>query len=184
MNSIRCLTTALVLAGIATTCGCQSKQEAPPAKSVAPAQDAGAKKTMQDAAAIKSMSGQVAGGRAAISAADRADAEAAAARVLGQMEGGEFSALYREASPGFKKIGSEAAFVEKFQQTHQKTGPLQGPKLTSFAPGPDRTHVLVYRLQNERFKTERRLTFARSQGGKMELFGLNQHDEARVRPVK
>lgn len=175
MNNVRCFTTALVLAGIATSYGCQSRQEAAPAKSGAPA---------QDARAIKSVWGQVAGGAVAISAADKAEVQAAAARVLGQMEAGEFSTLYREASSGFKQIGSEAAFVEKFQQTRRQTGPLKGLQQSSFVSRPDQSHVLVYRLENDRFKTERRLTIARSKGGKMELSGLNQHDEIKQSPVK
>jgi len=175
MSNVRCFTTAVLLAGIATTFGCQSNQEATPAKSVAPAQDAGA---------IKSTSGQVAGGAVVISAVDRTDAETAAARVLGQMEAGDFSALYKEASPGFKKIGTEAAFVAKFQQTRQKTGPFKGYQQSSFVTRPDQREVLVYRLENDRFQTERRLTFERSKDGKMELFGLNQHDEIKHQPTK
>lgn len=175
MNNVRCLTTALLLAGIATTFGCQSKQESPPAKSAAPAQDAGV---------IKSISGQVAGGGTIASGTNKADAEAAAVRVLGQMEAGEFSALYREASPGFKQIGPEAAFIESFQQTRQKTGPLRDLRQSSFVTRQDQTHVLVYRLENDRFKTERRLSFARSTDGKMELCGLNQHDEIKNQAAK
>ncbi|HEX2769543.1 MAG TPA: hypothetical protein VHN12_09675 [Geobacteraceae bacterium] len=147
--------------------GCKSKQEAPGAKTSAP----------RNAGEIKSISGQNAAGAPVTSPLDKSDAEAAAARVLSLMEAGDFSVIYNEAAPGFKQIGSEVLFVAKFQQTRQKTGPLNNPQEVSFVTRPDKTHVLVYRLENERFKTERRLTFDRSKSGKMELFGLNQHDD-------
>jgi hypothetical protein len=175
MNNVRSITTVLMLAGAVTTFGCQSKQESAATKSSPPAQVAGE---------VKSISGQVAGGAVATPAGDKADAAAAAARVFGQMEAGEFTAIYQEASPVFKKIGAEAAFVAKFQETRQKTGPFQGQTQTSVVTRPDQTHVLVYRLENDRFKSERRLTFARSNDGKMQLYGLNQHDEAKNLPVK
>jgi hypothetical protein len=181
MNNLRCVTTALLLVSVVTAFGCKSKQE-PPTKPGASTTKSGA--PAQDAGAIKSISGQMAGGAIATSGTDKADAEAAAARVLGQMEAGEFSALYQEASPAFQKIGTEAAFVARFQQARQKTGPLKDQKQTSFVTRDDRAHVLVYRMENDQFKTERRLTFARSKDGKMALQGLNQHDEPKNPPVK
>ena len=168
MNCVRPINFAFLLIMLfVTVIGCKSKQETPVAKT-APTQGGGE---------IKSISGQNASGAPVTSPQDKRDAEAAAAHVLSQMEAGDFSAIYNEASPGFKQIGSEALFVAKFKQTRLKTGPLKNPKQISFVTLPDKTHVLVYRLENERFKTDRRLTFDRSKSGKMELFGLNQHDD-------
>ena len=167
MNNVRYINSAFLIVLLVTVIGCKSKQEAPVAKT-APTPNAGE---------VKSITGQNAAGVPVTSPHDKIDAEAAAARVIAQMEAGDFSAIYNEASPGFKQIGREALFVEKFQQTRQKTGPLKNPKLISFVTLPDKTHVLVYHLENEKFKSERRLTFDRSQSGRMELFGLNQHDD-------
>jgi len=108
---------------------------------------------------------------------DQADARTAALHVLSQFEAGQFAQIYQEASPGFKKIGTEPQFVAKFQQAIQKTGPLKNPKETSFAALPGKGYVLVYRLENDLFATDLRISFSRSSSGKMELAGLNQHDE-------
>jgi len=108
---------------------------------------------------------------------DQTDARTAAQHVLSQFAAGQFAQIYQEASPDFKKIGTEPQFVAKFQQALQKTGPLKNPKETSFATLPGKGYVLVYRLENELFNTDMRISFARSTSGKMELAGLNQHDE-------
>jgi hypothetical protein len=171
MNYARRINNLFLIILFVTVIGCKSKQEETVAKTSPP----------QVGGEVKSISGQNAAGTPVTSPQDKIDAEAAAARVLLQMEAGDFSAIYNEATPGFKQIGSQALFVEKFQQTRKKTGPLKNPKLVSFVTLPDKTHVLVYRLESERFKTERRLTFDRSKSGKMELFGLNQHDEPKSR---
>ena len=167
MNCVRHIYFAFLIILFVAVIGCKSKQE-PPAAKTAPPKNAGE---------IKAISGQNAAGTPVTSPRDKNDAEAAAARVLSQMEAGDFSAIYKEAAPGFKQIGNEALFVAKFQETRKKTGPLKNPQEVSFVTRPDKTHVLVYRLENDRFKTERRLTFDRSKSGKMELFGLNQHDD-------
>jgi len=171
MNHRRRLNIAFLIMLFVTVIGCKSKQEAPATKTAPP----------QNAGEVKSISGQNTAGAPVTSPQDKIDAEAAAAHVLSQMEAGDFAKIYNEASPGFKQIGSETLFVAKFQQTLQKTGPFKNPKEISFVTLPDKTHVLVYRLENDRFKTERRLTFDRSKSGKMELFGLNQHDDPKSR---
>jgi hypothetical protein len=108
---------------------------------------------------------------------DAADARTAAQHVLAQFETGDFGQIYKDASPGFKKLGSEAQFVTKFMQTRQKTGVVKNPKEASFKTLPGNIHVLVFRMENEQNRSDVRLTFARAQNGKMELGGLNQHDE-------
>lgn len=175
MSNLRCIKAVVLIAAAVAVLGCKSKQESPASNSAAPE---------QNAEAVKSISGQSAAGSIVASPRDKADAEAAAARALAQMEAGEFSAMYNDASPGFKKIGKEAAFVAKFQSTRQKTGALKDPRQVSFVTRPDQAHVLIYRLENDQFTSERRLTFARSKTGEMVLEGLNQHDEPKVKPAK
>jgi len=108
---------------------------------------------------------------------DQTDARAAAQLVLSQLTAGDFAKIYHGASPGFKKIGSEAQFVTKFQQVQQKVGVLKNPREISYATLPNKGHVLVYRLDNELYTTDMRLSFERTGDGKMTLAGLNQHDE-------
>lgn len=168
MNHTRLGRILLLTILFAVALGCKSREESTGTKTEPP---------KQNAEGTKVISGQNAAGETIASPRDRADAEAAAARVLSQMEAGEFSAIYNEAAPGFKQIGSEALFVAKFQQVRQKTGPLRNPKQISFVARPDKTLVLIYRLENERYFSDRRLTFDRDKNGKIELFGLNQHDE-------
>jgi len=168
MNCARIIKIVFPVILFVTLLGCKSRQETPRAKNAAPPPNNGE---------IKSISGQNAAGTIATSPQDKSDAEAAAARILSQMESGDFSTIYKDANPGFRQIGSEELFVTKFQQTRQKTGPFNNPRELSFVSLPDKTYVLVYRLENERFKSERRLTFDRQKNGKMELFGLNQHDD-------
>ena len=108
---------------------------------------------------------------------DKADAQAVAARVLSLMENGDFATVYKESSDKFKQGGSESQFVAQFQQTREKVGLLINPQAVSFGTLPGNGYVFVYRLENERYRTDLRLSFARSQNGNMQLTGLNQHDE-------
>jgi hypothetical protein len=174
MNRVRCIKFAVFIVAAVTFYGCKSKQEAPGTSSVAPRQNTGE---------IKSISGQNAAGGVVTSPKDKEDAEAAAARVLAQLEAGNFAAIYKAAAPGFKQIGSEAQFVEKFQQTRKTTGPLKNAHEISFDTLPDTSNVINYHLENEQFTSIYRLTFARSRGGKMELIGLNQHYESQKKPL-
>ncbi|MBT0653821.1 hypothetical protein [Geomobilimonas luticola] len=112
-----------------------------------------------------------------VSPKDEIAAENAAVHVLAQMEAGDFSGIYKGASAGFKQIGSESQFVSKFQQTRLRVGVLKNPRKVSTAVRPDKSIVLVYRVENERYNTDMRLTFSRAEDGKLELAGLNQHDE-------
>lgn len=167
MNYVSCIKIAFLLVVLVTFIGCKSKQDKPGASTGAPQEKAAATAvTPQDKIDARVVSPQ-----------DKADARAAAARVLARMEAGDFPAIYNESAPGFKQIGNESQFVAKFQQTRQKIGVLKKPHELNFDTRPDNSHVLVYRLENDHYKTDMRLTFARSQSGKMVLAGLNQHDE-------
>ena len=164
----RCIRIATLLIVLVAVVGCNSKQDKQAASTgVAPAAPG----------EIKAVSGQTASGAVTASPQDQAAIRSAAAHILSQMEAGDFAVIYKDASPGFKKIGPEPAFVGKFQQTRQKTGLFKKSQETSLVSSPNGVHVIVYRLENERFSTDRRLTFSRSQNGTMILEGLNQHDE-------
>jgi len=168
MNYVIRANIAVLLVVLVTVAGCKAKQEKPAEKAAAP----------QDKSATAPA--PPAPGKAAAQLAapqDMADARACALRVLTQMETGDFTTVYRESGAGFKQIGPEVAFVTKFQQTQQKTGTLTNPRELKFDTRPDNVHVLVYRVENQRFISDMRLSFARSKSGTMELVGLNQHDE-------
>jgi hypothetical protein len=167
MNCLRCIKTAFLLVVLVTFIGCKSKQDKPGAGAGAPQEKAGA-------TAVPSQGQSKA---PVASAQDKTDARAAAAHVLSQFAAGDFAQIYKESSAGFKQIGSESQFVANFQQTRQKVGVLKNPKEVSLVTLPDNIHVLVYRLENDRFTTDMRLSFERAKNGKIELAGLNQHDE-------
>jgi len=168
MQFIRCSKIACLFAALVIFAGCQSKQDKP---------DAGPAAPTDKKASSSAVPEQGKPGKAAASPKDMADVRAAAQHVLAQLESGDFAAVYKGASAGFKQIGSESAFVNKFQQTRLKTGVLKTPREISFETRPDSMHVTVYRVQNERFVTDLRLSFQRAKNGTMELAGLNQHDE-------
>lgn len=170
MNHVIRVKIAVLLVVLVTFAGCKAKQEKS-AESTAAPQDKSA--TAPAAPAAGKAAAQLA------SPQDMADARACALRVLAQMGAGDFTTVYRESGASFKQIGPETAFVNKFQQTLQKTGALKNPKELKFETRPDNVHVLLYRVENQRFITDMRLSFARSKNGAMELVGLNQHDEPR-----
>jgi len=170
MSHLRSIKAALLVVVAVMFVGCKSKQETPGVNSPALPQNTGE---------IKSISGQNVAGGVVTSPQDKLDAETAAARVLAQMESGDFAAIYNAAAPDFRQIGSEAKFVAIFQQKRKMTGPLKNLHEVSFVTLPGNNHVLIFTMENERFRTERRLTLFRGKYGKMELHGLNQHDEPR-----
>lgn len=174
MNS-RCTRLFLISALLLSlSTGCNSRNDRQPAANSAPGSGPSVTGTAGD---IKTISGQNTTGATTASPQDQADARAAVIRINSQLEAGDFAAIYRNASPGFQKIGPEAQFVNKFTQTRQKTGPLANLREISFTTRPDKIHVLIYRLDNGRFTSDRRFSFSRQATGTMILEGLNQHDE-------
>jgi hypothetical protein len=156
MNYARLITTFFLLILLITLVGCKSRQNQSGTGAATPQEKTGAN---------------------AASPQDMADAKAAAMHVLAQFEAGEFPQIYKESAPGFKQAGNETDFVAQFQQTRQKSGVLKNPKESSYEGRPDKTYVLTYRVENERFVSDINLTFVRSTDGKMELAGLHEHDE-------
>lgn len=173
MNRTRCIKTFVLVLFAVAMVGCKSKQETPAAQGGAPQPEA-----------VKSISGERTTGTVTASPKDKADVEAAATQVMVQMESGDFATIYKNASPTFQSIGKEADFAAKFEKTRQLVGPLNKPVEASFITLPDKTHVVVYHVENDKYKTERRLSFVRSKEGKILLFGLNQHDEPKKTAAK
>ena len=165
MKSLRYVFAALLILASLTIIGCKSKQDPAGVGKGAPQSAAGAPGSKEKT------------GVPVASAQEQAEARAAAVKALARFESGDFSSLYKEASSGFQALGSESQFVAKFQQTRQKIGVLKNPKETSFETLPNKSHVLVYRISNDQYDTDIRLTFSRAKNGKLELAGLNQHDE-------
>ncbi len=164
MKRIRLVLPAfLVIVSIALF-SCKSKQDKPEAGGAAPQGKPGS--AAQDKAAGPAVSPQ-----------EKEEVRSAAAKVLAQFTAGDFAVVYKNAAPGFKQIGSESQFIEKFQQTRQKVGLLKNPKEISFETLPNKIHVLVFRLESDHYISDMRLSFTRAKSGTMELAGLNQHDE-------
>lgn len=168
MNCPHRIKTAFLFLILLSLIGCKSKQDKPGTTAGAPQENAAAP------AAVPSQTQPTA---PLVSPQDKADAQTASARVLALMERGDFPAIYKESSAGFKQIGSESQFVAKFQQTRKSVGVLKKPQEISFGTLPGNGYVLIFRAENGRYKSDLRLTFSRSPSGKMELAGLNQHDE-------
>lgn len=168
MNCVHVIKSVFLLVIIVALIGCKSKQDKPATNT-----GASQEKTAEPAA----VSPQNKSATPVVPPQDKADAQAAAVRVLALLESGDFPSIYKDSAAGFKQIGSESQFVAKFQQTRKNVGVLKNPQQISFGILPGNGYVFIYRLENESYKTDMRLTFARSQSGKMELAGLNQHDE-------
>ena len=108
---------------------------------------------------------------------DEADAAKATERVLLQVKKGDFPAIYKEASAGFRDIGPEEQFIAQWNKQLQDTGAFKDAKETGHAVRPtDKFMVFTYAVQYEKNKKELRLTFGRSKKGIMELTGITQRD--------
>jgi type IV pilus biogenesis protein CpaD/CtpE len=108
---------------------------------------------------------------------DKAEAKSEASRVLAQLKGGEFAAIYRQAAPAFRELGTEQQFVAMMQKTREKTGALQDVKETGVETGADNRQMVNYSVDYANVRSNLRLSFLRSSSGKLELVGLNQKDD-------
>ena len=167
MNYVRCITTACLPVILASFIGCTSKQDKSGSNTGAPPQSASA----------PAVPPQNKSASPAVQPQDKADAQASSVRILALLERGDFPAIYKDSAASFKQIGSESQFVAKFQQTRQSVGVLKNPREQSFGTLPDNVFVFTYRLENDHYISDIRLSFVRSRSGKMELAGINQHDE-------
>ena len=108
---------------------------------------------------------------------DEADAAILKKQVLDRIKNGDFSAIYKEASAGFREVGPEGQFVGLWELQLKQTGAFKEAKEIRHAVRPqDKFLVYVYQLQYEKAKKELFLTFGRSKSGKMELTGINQKE--------
>lgn len=167
----RTITSAILIIFLAALPGCKSRQDK---TAQAPEQ-----KNSQALSQPASVKPQQPAGPVVAPPQDEAEAEAAAAktRVLSQVKNGEFAAIYKEASAGFKEVGPEEQFIAQWNKQLQETGAFKSAKESSHTVRPsDKFIVFSYAVQYEKKKKELVLTFGRSKKGKMELTGINQRD--------
>lgn len=158
--------TAAVLAICMTgLSGCGSKKEK--ASSQAPAQ----KPPVQQADQAPPQKG----GPLVAPPRDEADVAPLKERILAQYKAGDYAAIYREASAGFREVGPEPQFIALWKKQIVETGPFKEAKEVSHSVRPDDKFLLyTYHVQYLNKKKQLRLTFGRSNKGKMELTGINQ----------
>lgn len=163
MKSARCVKAAVLLLVLTVFVGCDSKGDKPGANAVPPKEQPGASAPVVTDTAPPEK--------------DRTDARAEGTRVIAQMKAGQFQAIYQEASPAFRELGTEPQFVGMMEQTRKKTGALKGSKETGLETGSDKRQMLTYSVEYDNVRSNLRLSFLRSKEGKMELVGLNQKDD-------
>lgn len=169
MNFFRTITPAILLFMLAMLPGCNSKKEQ--AEQVPLPQPVPAAPTKTGGVASPSKAAIV------IPTQDEADAVALNKKVMELLLANDFAAIYKNASDGFKKVGTEKAFVELWQKQLQQTGPFREAKEVSFAVrAEDKALATIYKVQYEKASKSVRLITGRSKGGKMELIGINQRD--------
>jgi hypothetical protein len=165
----RTITPAILIILLAALPGCKSKQDkpaqAPEQKSAQGPSQPAPGQPLQPA------------GPVVAPPQDEAEAATAKTRVLSQIKNGEFAAIYKEASAGFREVGPEEQFVAQWNKQLQETGAFKDAKEVSHTVRPtDKSIVFTYAVQYEKKKKELRLTFGRSKKGTMELTGINQKE--------
>ena len=161
MKFARIVTTLFVMILLTTLSGCSSKKEtsdqAPPQKA--------------DLANPSSHKGDA----VEASPQDEADASMLKASVLAHVKVGDYTSIYKEASTGFRAVGTEGQFLAMWQNQLQETGAFTDAKEISHKVRPqDKFLVYIYDVKYEKMHKALRLTFGRSKKGVMELTGINQ----------
>lgn len=106
---------------------------------------------------------------------DASDAAIAKEQVINSLKASDFGAIYKQASAGFREVGSEQQFIALWQKQLLETGAFKEAKQTSQSIRPaDRFLLFTYQVQYANMSKELRLTFGRSKAGKLELTGINQ----------
>ena len=165
MNHVRITTTVVFMILLSAVTGCSKKEKA--SQPQAPQQTAttSSKKTPPQT------------GPVVAPPQDEADAAPLKAKVLAQLKTGDFASIYKDASEGFRKVGAEKQFVDLWQKQLQMTGPFKDAKEISHTVRPgDKFIIFIYKVTYEKNSKALRLTFGRSEKGKMELTGINQSD--------
>lgn len=159
MKSVRLVKTSVLLLALSLFAGCGSKSDKPAASS-------------PDAKGTA-----VSGAVPVVPEQDKTDAKSEGTKVIAQLKSGEFLAIYKEASPAFRNLGTEPQFVAMMQQTRKKTGALQSSKQLALETGADKRQMVTYSVDYDNVRSNLRLSFLRSKEGKMELVGLSQKDD-------
>jgi cytochrome c1 len=166
----RTITPAILVILLAALPGCKSKQD----KAGQVPEQKNAQGLSQPAPAQPQ---QPAAGPVVAPPQDESEAAAVKARVLSQVKDGEFAAIYKEASAGFKAVGPEEQFIAQWNKQLQETGAFKDAKESGHTVrSTDKFIVFSYVVQYERKKKELVLTIGRSKKGKMELTGINQRE--------
>ena len=171
MNNVRITTTVALMSMLAVLPGCNSKKEqaapaqAPPVQAVT-----SSAQTAEMAAAAKK-------GVVIIPTKDHEEANKLKARVLEQLLKNDFAGIYKDASEGFRKVGTEKQFVELWQKQLQQTGPIkEAHEVKQEIRTTDKALAAIYKVQYEKASKALRMIFARNKDGKLELIGINQRD--------
>ncbi|MDR3579946.1 MAG: hypothetical protein P4L44_08300 [Oryzomonas sp.] len=123
---------------------------------------------------------------------DEADVIPVRDLVLTRFKAGDFEAIYRDASKGFREVGPKERFASLWAQQLEQTGTIKDLTETGHSTRPtDGFLIFTYRVQYERMPKNLSLTFGRSdektgffgrsKAGKMELTGIHQTDVQNVK---
>ena len=108
-------------------------------------------------------------------AQDRHDAQDAAARIHSKFSHGDFSSIYREATPHFKQL-DEKNFVSLMEQMRLQYGVEHKATLLAYQTGPDsdigRSYVIISDLEFEKGRARERIVLVRAENGQMRLWDL------------
>ena len=169
MTYSRTIAPAILIIFLAALPGCKSKQDK---TGQAPEQ-----KNAQGLSQPAPVQPQQSAGPVVAPPQDEAEAAMVKTRVLSQVKNGEFAAIYKEASAGFKAVGPEEQFIAQWNKQLQETGAFKDAKESGHTVrSTDKFIVFSYVVQYERKKKELVLTVGRSKKGKMELTGINQRE--------
>lgn len=167
MKNARFLTKVSLLIILTAVSGCgQNKEKSGQASPLHPGES-------QSSQGATAMSPQKNGAVAA--AKDEADAAMAKEQVIKLLKGSDFSTIYKQASAGFRQVGSEQQFVALWLKQLQETGPFKEAKQIGHTIRPaDKFLLFTYQVKYANMSKELSLTFGRSKSGKLELTGIHQ----------
>ena len=107
---------------------------------------------------------------------DRIDARRVASRIHSQLQGKDFTSIYRESGQSFKEVGDEPTFIARMKQFYEENGSLKKATSVAYQTGIDsevgRKHILNFDLEFERGRARELLTLTRSEDGQLRLWDL------------
>jgi hypothetical protein len=108
---------------------------------------------------------------------DRSKALTVADRVHAHLRSAEFAAIYDEAAPRFKTVGSQSEFVSRMREFHEQLGTLKNVSEISYEVGMDSTlgstYTLLFVLEYERGKVSEHLILVRPSADEMKLWKMD-----------